>query len=69
MDFHRPNPADRPAFFLHLGDVTYNLVFGQPESKSGMYQPQFYQPYSIDLTSHAITHETASINHPANGEE
>jgi hypothetical protein len=46
MDFHRPNPADHPAFFLHLGDVTYNLVFGQVESKEGMYQPQFYIPYS-----------------------
>jgi Calcineurin-like phosphoesterase len=46
MDFHRPNPADRPAFFLHLGDVTYNLVFGQAESKTALYQPQFYLPYS-----------------------
>jgi hypothetical protein len=46
MDFHRPNPADRPAFFLHLGDVVYNHVFGAVESKSGMYQPQFYAPYS-----------------------
>jgi Calcineurin-like phosphoesterase len=46
MDFHRPNPADRPSFFLHLGDVTYNLVFGQVESKSALYQPQFYIPYS-----------------------
>lgn len=46
MDFHRPNPADRPAFFLHLGDVIYNLIFGQVESKSAMYQPQFYSPYS-----------------------
>jgi hypothetical protein len=46
MDFHRSNPADRPAFFFHLGDVIYNLVFGQVESKSAMYQPQFYTPYS-----------------------
>jgi len=46
LDFERPNPADRPAFFLHLGDVTYNLVFGEVESKLGMYQPQFYSPYS-----------------------
>jgi hypothetical protein len=46
MDFHRPNPADRPAFFLHLGDVIYNLVFGEVESKSKMYLPQFYRPYS-----------------------
>jgi hypothetical protein len=46
MDFHRPNPADRPAFFLHLGDVVYNLVFGEVESKRGMYQPQFYRPYA-----------------------
>jgi hypothetical protein len=46
MDFHRPNPADHPAFFLHLGDVIYNLVFGQVESKTAMYQPQFYSPYS-----------------------
>jgi len=46
MDFHRPNPADHPALFLHLGDVTYNLKFGEAESKKGMYQPQFYTPYS-----------------------
>jgi Calcineurin-like phosphoesterase len=46
MDFHRPNPADRPAFFFHLGDVTYNLVFGEVESKAAMYQPQFYSPYA-----------------------
>jgi Calcineurin-like phosphoesterase len=46
MDFHRPNPADRPSFFLHLGDVTYNLVFGRVESKTALYQPQFYLPYS-----------------------
>ena len=46
MDFQRPNPADRPAFFLHLGDVIYNLVFGQVESKTALYKPQFYIPYS-----------------------
>jgi hypothetical protein len=46
LDFHRPNPADHPAFFLHLGDVIYNLVFGVAASKSAMYQPQFYSPYS-----------------------
>jgi hypothetical protein len=46
MDYHRPNPADQPAFFLHLGDVTYNLVFGEVESKRGLYPPQFYTPYS-----------------------
>jgi Calcineurin-like phosphoesterase len=46
MDYHRPNPADRPSFFLHLGDVTYNLVFGRVESKTALYQPQFYLPYS-----------------------
>src|SRR5262249_39636984 len=40
------NPADHPAFFLHLGDVTYNLKFGEAESKKGMYQPQFYIPYA-----------------------
>jgi hypothetical protein len=46
MDFHRPNPADHPAFFLHLGDVIYNEVFGEVESKRRMYQPQFYSPYA-----------------------
>jgi hypothetical protein len=45
MDFHRPNPADHPAFFFHLGDVIYNEVFGEVESKRRMYQPQFYTPY------------------------
>jgi hypothetical protein len=44
MDYHRPNPADRPSFFLHLGDVTYNQVF--PQSKKDLYPPQFYVPYS-----------------------
>jgi hypothetical protein len=46
MDFHSPNPADHPAFFFHLGDVVYNLVFGEVESKSQMYLPQFYRPYA-----------------------
>jgi hypothetical protein len=45
MDYHRSNPADHPAFFLHLGDVTYNYKFGEVESKRGMYLPQFYTPY------------------------
>jgi hypothetical protein len=44
MDCHRPNPADRPSFFLHLGDVTYNQVY--PQSKATLYQPKFYVPYS-----------------------
>ncbi len=45
MDLHRPNPADRPAFFFHLGDVIYNHQYNSPESKKNMYQPQFYVPY------------------------
>src|ERR1043166_5766300 len=45
MDFHRPNPVDQPAFFLHLGDVVYNTQYYTPESKTKMYQPQFYEPY------------------------
>jgi predicted phosphodiesterase len=45
MDLHRPNPADRPAFFLHLGDVIYNHQYHNPESKANMYEPQFYVPY------------------------
>ena len=45
MDLHRPNPADRPAFFFHLGDVIYNHQYNSPESKENMYQPQFYVPY------------------------
>jgi len=45
MDFHRPNPADQPAFFLHLGDVVYNMQYHTPESKIKMYEPQFYEPY------------------------
>jgi hypothetical protein len=45
MDLHRPNPADHPAFFFHLGDVVYNTQYSTPESKSKMYQPQFYMPY------------------------
>lgn len=46
LDFERPNAADRPAFFLHLGDVCYNEIYGTPQSKAKMYQPQFYSPYS-----------------------
>ena len=45
MDLHRPNPADQPAFFFHLGDVIYNHQYNFPESKANMYQPQFYVPY------------------------
>jgi hypothetical protein len=45
MDLHRPNPADRPAFFFHLGDVIYNHQYNFPESKKNMYEPQFYVPY------------------------
>jgi hypothetical protein len=45
MDLHRPNPADRPAFFFHLGDVIYNHQYKLPESKENMYEPQFYVPY------------------------
>jgi hypothetical protein len=50
-DFYRSNPADRPALFLHLGDVCYNLydeVTNKviPAPKSGMYQIQFYAPYA-----------------------
>src|SRR5262249_53396866 len=46
MDFHRPNPADHPTFFFHLGDVTYNEQFGVSQDKSQLYPGQFYDPYS-----------------------
>jgi hypothetical protein len=39
-DFHRPNPADHPAFFFHLGDVIYG------PHKSDAYADQFYTPYA-----------------------
>jgi predicted phosphodiesterase len=45
LDLERPNPADRPAFFFHLGDVIYNHQYNLPESKKNMYEPQFYVPY------------------------
>ena len=45
MDLQKPNPADHPAFFFHLGDVIYNHQYRSPESKAAMYQPQFYVPY------------------------
>jgi hypothetical protein len=65
MDLHRPNPADRPAFFFHLGDVIYNHQYNMPESKRNMYQPQFYVPYE---------HYSAKIvaipgNHDSNPQE
>jgi hypothetical protein len=44
MDLYRPNPANRPAFFFHLGDVIYNHQYHLPESKANMYEPQFYVP-------------------------
>jgi hypothetical protein len=34
-------PAERPAFFYHLGDVVYE--FGQPDS----YYGQFYEPFCL----------------------
>jgi hypothetical protein len=37
--FNLPNPADRPAFFYHLGDVVY--YYGETNE----YYPQFYEPY------------------------
>jgi hypothetical protein len=39
MDFDRPQPVDRPAFFYHLGDVVY--FRGEAE----YYYPEFYEPY------------------------
>jgi hypothetical protein len=38
-DFNDPDPADRPRFFYHLGDVVYS--FGEDE----YYYDQFYEPY------------------------
>lgn len=51
LDYHRPNPADRPALHFHLGDVCYNLYnptthSAIPEPKTGLYQIQFYTPYA-----------------------
>jgi Calcineurin-like phosphoesterase len=45
MDYHRPNPADHPAFFLHLGDVIYSPYHGPAVLKKDLYKPLFYQPY------------------------
>ncbi len=39
-DFDKPNPADHPAFFFHLGDVIYG------HDKDVLYREQFYTPYS-----------------------
>jgi hypothetical protein len=38
-DFHASAPANRPAFFFHLGDVVYD--FGE----SQYYYDQFYEPF------------------------
>ena len=38
-DFQKPDPADHPAFFLHLGDVIYGA------DKDRLYRDQFYRPY------------------------
>lgn len=48
-DYYRPAAADRPALFLHLGDVCYNQYEKDgpvPASKLGMYHAQFYAPYA-----------------------
>lgn len=65
MDLQKPNPADHPAFFFHLGDVIYNRQYNSPQSKEDQYQPQFYNPYD---------HYTAKIvaipgNHDSNPQE
>jgi Calcineurin-like phosphoesterase len=65
MDLHRPNPADRPAFFFHLGDVIYNHQYNSPESKENMYQPQFYVPYE----NYAAKIVAIPGNHDANPQE
>lgn len=69
-DYYRSNPADRPAFFLHLGDVCYNLYDEVtqevvPAPKSGMYQTQFYAPYT-DYPGKIIA---IPGNHDSNPEE
>jgi calcineurin-like phosphoesterase family protein len=46
LDYHKPNPADHPAFFLHLGDVCYSDFHGAGSTKAGLYKPQFYLPYA-----------------------
>jgi hypothetical protein len=38
LDFHRPNPADHPAFWFHLGDVIYG------HNKELLFRDQFYGP-------------------------
>jgi Calcineurin-like phosphoesterase len=69
-DYYRSNPADRPALFLHLGDVCYNLYDDAtdhviPAAKSGMYQVQFYTPYA-DYPGKIIA---IPGNHDSNPEE
>jgi hypothetical protein len=46
LDYHRPNPADHPAFFFHLGDVCYSEFHGPLVPKANLYKPQFYLPYT-----------------------
>jgi hypothetical protein len=69
-DYYRSNPADRPALFLHLGDVCYNLYDEVtreviPGPKSGMYQTQYYAPYN-DYPGKIIA---IPGNHDSNPEE
>jgi predicted phosphodiesterase len=40
-DFEKPNPADHPAFFFHLGDVVYG------HDKDVLYREMFYAPYDV----------------------
>jgi predicted phosphodiesterase len=40
-DYQKPNPADHPALFFHLGDVIYG------HDKDALYREMFYSPYDV----------------------
>ena len=45
LDFHRTNASNHPAFFLHLGDVCYDIVYSPSVKKADLYPSQFDAAY------------------------
>lgn len=65
-DFHTSNPANRPSFLFHLGDVVYN--FGE----WNYYYDQFYEPfrnYAAPIFAIPGNHDSFVLPSTAKGDE
>jgi len=65
-DFHASNPANRPSFMFHLGDVVYN--FGE----WNYYYDQFYEPfrnYAAPIFAIPGNHDSFVLPGTAKGDE